>query len=396
MSKPGCPAAITGRITGIIAKKVVVRIDTVLLKVASRCNLNCSYCYVYNMGDESWRAMPKRMAPETQALVAKKLRSLFSAQAHPFAVVLHGGEPLLLGVSRLRSLFDVLKDALPSECPVSIQTNGVLLNQPVLDLCAAFGVGLSVSLDGPSDVHDKHRLNLRGRTSHSSVAAGLAKLRSHPCAATLFSGVLAVVDPTSDPNTIYDYFKTIGTPSVDFLYRDGNRSTLPYGKTSVETSEYGRWMSVILDRYVADPDPPRIRLLDDMIKLILGASSAKEGVGLTDFGILVIDTDGSITKNDTLKSTPLGDRFEGSWTVKKNDLVEVVRSTEYREYHEMQRPSSPICGACPELSICGGGMLTHRFDDENGYDNPTVFCSDQKFLINRMRHYLHLFRRAAA
>ena len=31
-------------------------IDTVLLKVASRCNLDCSYCYVYNMGDEAWRA----------------------------------------------------------------------------------------------------------------------------------------------------------------------------------------------------------------------------------------------------------------------------------------------------------------------------------------------------
>jgi uncharacterized protein len=375
-----------------------MRVDTVLLKVSSRCNLDCSYCYVYHMGDESWRRMPKRMAPEVQTLIARQLRALVEAQAHPFAVVLHGGEPLLLGAERLRVLFEALSFALPSNCPVSIQTNGVLLNRQLLDLCAAFNVSLSVSLDGPADVHDKHRLDLRGRVSHAAVVAGLTILQSHPSAEKLFSGVLAVVDPASDPNAIYDYFKAVGTPSIDFLYRDGNRSALPYGKKNVETVEYGRWMSAILDRYVGDPSPPRIRLLDDMIKLILGGAGAKEGIGLTDFGIVVIDTDGSITKSDTLKSTPLGDRFYRSWTVRNDELAEVVRSSEYRAYHDMQRPSSALCGACPELGICGGGMLTHRFDDKNGYNNPTVFCSDQKLLIDRMRRYLaaHLSRRDAA
>ena len=36
------------------------QLDTVLLKVASRCNLDCSYCYVYHMGDEAWRDQPDR------------------------------------------------------------------------------------------------------------------------------------------------------------------------------------------------------------------------------------------------------------------------------------------------------------------------------------------------
>ena len=33
-------------------------VDTILLKVASRCNINCTYCYVYNMGDSAWKRMP--------------------------------------------------------------------------------------------------------------------------------------------------------------------------------------------------------------------------------------------------------------------------------------------------------------------------------------------------
>lgn len=375
-----------------------MRIDTVLLKVASRCNLDCSYCYVYNMGDESWRTMPKRMALETQGLVAAQLGRLYLAQSHPFAVVLHGGEPLLLGIERLQALLETLRAALPPTCPISIQTNGVLIEPQAIDLCAAYGVSLSVSLDGPAAVHDKHRVDLRGRPSHARVLDGLTHLQRHPAAAALFSGVLAVVDPTSDPSAIYDYFKSLGTPSVDFLYRDGNRSVLPPGKASAESVEYGRWMSVILDRYVTDPNPPRIRLLDDMIKLILGGAGVKEGIGLTDFGVVVVDTDGSFTKNDTLKSTPLGDRFDGSWTVYRDELVSIVSSPEFLAYHILQQPTSPICRACPDLGVCGGGMLTHRFDTDSGYDNPSIFCEDQRWLIERMRHYLdaHVSQRAAA
>lgn len=365
-----------------------MRIDTVLLKVASRCNLDCGYCYVYNMGDDSWRTMPKRIEPIVLAEVCAQLGRLQIAQNHPFAVVLHGGEPLLLGVARLDDLFTRLRSELPRTCSLNVQTNGILVDDAILDLCAKHGVRMSVSLDGPATVHDRNRKDRRGRDSHAAVAAGIARLQSHRAAAEIFSGVLAVVDPTSDPHVVYDYFVSLGVPSVDFLYRDGNHATLPFGKAGFDSVEFGSWMSKILDRYLADPRPPRIRLLDDMIRLLLGGSGIKEGVGLTDFGIVVVDTDGSVTKNDTLKSTPGGDRFGDNWHVLRSELLELVRSPDYLESHRMQRPSSAACRSCTDLAICGGGMVTHRFSAENGYANPTVFCADQKLLIARMREHL--------
>ena len=374
-----------------------MRVDTILLKVASRCNLDCGYCYVYNMGDESWRSMPKRIEATVLAEVCAQLARLYAAQDHPFAVVLHGGEPLLLGADRLDDLFTRLRSALPLSCSLNVQTNGVLIDEAILDLCTEHDVRISVSLDGPASVHDLNRKDRRGRDSHTRVVAGLARMRAHPAAAEIFSGVLAVVDPTTDAHDIYDYFASLEVPSVDFLYRDGNHTALPFGKAEVQSVEYGRWMSAILDRYLSDPHPPRIRMLDDMMRLLLGGSGVKEGVGLTDFGILVIDTDGSITKNDTLKSTPGGDRFGDHWHVLRSEITELVRSPEYVESHRMQRPSSPLCKACPELAICGGGMVTHRFSERSGYANPTVFCADQKLLIASMREYLshHMGRRAA-
>ena len=374
-----------------------MHIDTVLLKVASRCNLDCGYCYVYHMGDDGWRYQPKRLSPQVQASVCADLGDLLRTQGRPFSVVLHGGEPLLLGAVRLASLFADLRCELGSTCGISIQTNGVLLTSAVLDACAEYGVTVSVSIDGPPDLHDRFRVDLGGGPTHAKVLAGIEALKAHRSGGHLFSGVLAVVDPASDPSAVYDWFRELGTPSVDFLYRDGNHDELPYGKAAYGSVEYGRWICGILDRYVSDPHPFRIRMLDDMMKLLLGGSGVKEGVGLTDYGILVIDTDGSIKKNDTLKSSSPRDGFSSVLFAGSGAIAKFAASDEFLEYHRAQRPSSAICRACPILKVCGGGMLTHRFSASRGYDNPTVFCEDQRQLVARMRTHLsdHLDRAAA-
>ena len=374
-----------------------MHVDTVLLKVASRCNLDCGYCYVYHMGDDSWRRQPKLLSQPVGRLITSQLGALKHYQGRPFSVVLHGGEPLLLGTERLRGLFTALRHELGSECGISVQTNGVLISDAFLDLCSDHDVTISVSLDGPPEVHDRFRVDRLQQPSHAKVVAGIERLRRHPSADRLFSGVLAVVDPVTEPLMIYQYFKEMGVPSVDFLYRDGNHTHLPYGKTSVESVEYGHWISAVLDQYVADPAPLRIRMLDDMIKLLLGGVGVKEGVGLTDYGILVIDTDGTVKKNDTLKSSPLGDGFQENWSLSTSSLSEIAQSLAFTEYHLAQRPSSATCKACPILRVCGGGMVTHRFREGSGYDNPTVFCADQQMLVGRMEHHLapHVRNRAA-
>ena len=97
----------------------MIEIDTVLVKVVSRCNINCRYCYVYNMGDTSWVSMPKQMSSQTMMTVAKALGELASAQRRRFAVVLHGGEPLMLGHAKLyvkRYLLIILSVFRPMGC----------------------------------------------------------------------------------------------------------------------------------------------------------------------------------------------------------------------------------------------------------------------------------------
>jgi uncharacterized protein len=366
-----------------------MQIDTVLLKVASRCNINCSYCYVYNQGDTGWRHMPKHMSRTTVEHVLRQLEGLYNEQQMPFAVVLHGGEPLLLPRDILEALLRGLADRLPVTCGRSIQTNGMLIDDALLDLCLHTNTTISVSIDGPADIHDALRLAFNGDGTHAHTVAGIARIRRHPQSSVLFTGALCVVDPRSNPRTVYGFFKSLGVPSVDFLFKDGNHAKLPLGKCAINSTEYGCWLVSVWDCYTNDPEPPRIRILDDFARLLLGGASVKEGCGQALYGIAVIDTDGTITKNDTLKSTYDGaDRFEKRWSVSTDRLHEIVASQEFVEYSRLQHPTSPVCQACSLLSVCGGGMPLSRWHPKTGLANPSIYCADYKLVIGHIQETL--------
>ncbi len=371
-------------------------VDTVLVKVASRCNLDCSYCYVYNMGDDGWRRQPKRFAPETIKALGKSLAELAEVQGRGFAVVFHGGEPLLLGRERLAFLCGTLRTALPEDCTLAIQTNGVLLDEAMIAVCLEHDVSISISLDGPEEVHDRARPDLRGRGTYRRVMASISRLQASPEHQRLLTGVLAVIDPDADPIATYEALKATGAPSIDFLHRDGNNDVLPFGKAALDTVEYGTWLVRLLDHYLADTRPTPIRLFDEMLKLLLterlpGAPSPAQNGAM-----LVIETDGTVQKNDTLKSAYQGaDRFEATTSVFAGGLAAFVRSLAFEEHEAAQRPTASACLVCPDLSACGGGMPAHRWSQRAGYANPSVYCVDQQLLIRHMRSRIAAWRAAA-
>lgn len=372
-------------------------LDTVLVKVASRCNINCSYCYVYNMGDDNWKNLSKFMSDETIDALCSSLKELVENQKKCFSIVLHGGEPFLLGTKKLSHLLRSLRKVLPEHYPISIQTNGILISNGILDICSQYNASVAVSIDGPEHVHNKYRVNHKDAGTFSEVLKGFDILVNHPNSQFLNAGLLAVIDPLSSASEVYNFFKTLSAPSVDFLYKDGNHSKLPINKLSHDSTEYGEWMVELLQAYLADPDPIQIRVLDDMLKVLLGGFVSKEGLGITDFAIVIIDTDGTIMKNDTLKSTYNGaDKFQDTYNIKQIKLGNFLKSEEFDIYRKMQRPTNSKCLSCPELQICGGGMILNRWSNENGFNNPSVYCSDQLFLIKNLRKTVAQFTKEYA
>src|SRR5260221_12274848 len=100
-------------------------IDTILLKVASRCNINCSYCYVFNMGDDNWSRLQKRISTETIDAFSASLKRLATYQDSIFSIVLHGGAPLLLCTQGLEYLIRSLRQDVSRDFPSGTQGNGI-------------------------------------------------------------------------------------------------------------------------------------------------------------------------------------------------------------------------------------------------------------------------------
>lgn len=367
-------------------------IDTVLLKIASRCNLDCSYCYVYHLGDDAWKENPKLLNMKKIDDIEQSLFELYQYQGKSFAIVLHGGEPFLLPKSRLEYLFQKLRSRLPEYTTISIQTNGLLLNNELIDLCYEYRVTVSISLDGEEKVNDAMRIDKLGRGSFTRIINSIKLIQEHPKYNDVFTGCLAVIDPFSSPKSTYHFFKSLNIPSVNFLMRDGNHSRYPFGKKDFNSIEYGKWLAELWQEYFNDPNPIPIAVFDNYVKTLMGGMSSKEGTGTEVSGILIIDTNGDITKNDTLKSTKnRADRFKYAWNVSKDNIVELVQSDEFKEYLNLQNPTSSHCKQCQYLNICGGGMPLYRWHDETQFDNPSVFCSDHQFIIKSIESTLRDF-----
>ena len=367
------------------------RLDTVLVKTASRCNIDCSYCYVYRGPDTTWRLQPKRMHRKTGAALRDRLIEQSERQDAGFAIVLHGGEPLLLGFDELAALLRGLRAELSPEFhPISIQTNGTLLSERLLNLFAETRVSVSVSIDGPLEANDIARLDHCGESTFGATTRGIHLLASHSESEFLFAGTLSVIQPAIEPTVVYEFLKALGTPSMDFLLQDGNHDRLPSGKAHFTSTEYGQWLIKLLDLYLADASPVPIRVLDDTIKLCLGGMSLKEGRGKDRHGILVVETNGEIRKNDTLRASFEGaDRFGNRWNVLTTSLSSVLSSKEYIAYTGMQTPLSSRCASCNLRDICGGGMPLYRWSAGRGYDNPSIYCHDHAAFI---RHAVERLR----
>jgi uncharacterized protein len=357
-----------------------------IVKIHSRCDLACNYCYMYEMADQSWRDRPRRMTEEIASLTAMRIGQHAKAHRLPaVTLVLHGGEPLLAGRDLISHLVtSARREAGPGvRVDVTIQTNGVGLDEPNLRLLNELSVGIGVSLDGRADDHDRHRRFPSGRGSHTAVAAGLRRL-TDPRYRHLFSGLLCTIDLRNDPIATYKALTDFDPPKADFLLPHGTWDAPPPGRVpGAPETPYADWLITVFDYWYPAPGT-RIRLFDEIMHLILGGESPAETVGLSPSTLVVIETDGAIEQADTLKATFHGAPATGLH-VSADPLDKALLLPGVVARQLGARALSAQCQACSLLRVCGGGLYTHRYRSGTGFANPSVYSPDLIQLIGHIR-----------
>lgn len=352
-----------------------------VLKVASRCNLDCDYCYMYHLADQGWRSAPRLMSAAVVAKAAQRIAD--HAERHDLdrvEVILHGGEPLLAGADRLAAVVSTVRRTLPpgTGLAVSMQTNGTLLRRPVLDRLAEAGIRIGVSLDGAEEDHDRHRRDASDRGSHAATVAGLRLLTEEPYR-HLFAGLLAVADVDSDPIRTYEALLEFHPPTVDFLLPHATWAGPPPGR-----EVHGRWLAAVFDRwYDAPRSETTIKLFSEIIHLVLGEDSRSDQVGLSPAATVVVNSDGAVEQVDTLRVAYPGAPAT-ALTVFANDFDEALAHPAVAARQIGLAALAAECRTCPLVRVCGGGHYAHRYRAGTGFRNPSVYCADLGFLIRHI------------
>jgi uncharacterized protein len=354
---------------------------TFVWKIASRCNLNCTYCYVYNLGDDSWKAQPKLMSDEVARAAASRIREHAEARGLERVVVnFHGGEPFLGGTRHLRSLHRIIADEFHGSgigVSTAIQTNGLLFTHEIGDLLADLGVGLYVSVDGPPQVNDRNRIDLRDRPIGDRLETALKEIVG-PRHRRVFAGFLSVVEVSSDPRAVVDYLVGHEPPMIDFLLPLNNHDRPP----PAGVPAYGEWLCAAFDHWMSLDSAVRVRTFDDIILRLLGADPADP-----ESEYLVVETDGSLELDDTLKTA-----FAGASKLGYNVFDHPLDAVSADERVQAMRPDPALlcatCLACPVAGVCRGGHVSHRYSRTAGLLNPSVYCAALQRLIVHIWQWL--------
>jgi uncharacterized protein len=364
----------------LAAQAKPIQFTTFLLKVASRCNIKCDYCYMYEHRDQSWRNQPHLMSSATRQRVAERLAEYAGATAMPrMLVVIHGGEPLLAGAPTLAAFAEDVRSRLPTATKVdfSLQTNGVLLDDEALDELGRAGIGVSLSLDGPRSANDRHRLTAAGGSTFPAVSDSLHRLELRP---DIFTGVIAVIDPAVAPEDVLGFFAKHPLPALDLLLPDANHLTPPQGR-DIEANLYRDWVIRAFDIWYDQYPQLPLRTFDGLLATLAGLPAKTDAFGFGDVSLLTIETDGSYHDLDVLKITAEGQTSLGAG-VTTTSIAEVAGSPKLALHRHLLTENGlcETCRACPVVDVCGGGSVPHRYSS-NGFTNPTVYCKEMLALI---------------
>ncbi|NTV31968.1 MAG: anaerobic sulfatase maturase, partial [Deltaproteobacteria bacterium] len=325
--------------------------------IGSLCNLSCDYCYYLKKkslypDDQSFR-MPEDILEE---YILRHIEACPDAVI-PFAW--HGGEPTLLGLEYFHKIVELQRKHQPVHHRIinGIQTNGTLLDEEWCRFLAAEGFGVGISLDGPQEMHDSHRLTKGGQPTHTQALRGYELLRKHriPC------DVLCVVHAQNvlHPREVYRFFKQIKAASIGFLPLVEPRADLDEGvsPSTVPSESFGTFLCTIFDEWTSqDIGQVRIQIFEETAATALGQEHTLCIFKKTCGDVPVIEHNGDFFACDHFVN-----REHHLGNIRETRLVDLIESPAQRAFGQLKRDTLPrYCLECDVLNLCNGGCPKDR------------------------------------
>ncbi len=363
---------------------------TCVYKMVERCNINCTYCYFFYGGDESYKQHPPYASLETTQHFANFLRKgCQDLNLDTVCIGYHGGEPLMIGPDNLAKMCDIFNETLKDVAKVeyTLQTNAMLVNDDFIEVFKKYNIGVGVSLDGPSVYNDIYRLNKQGKSTYEKTVIGLNKLANGLDAKP---GVLCVINPEVNSRAIFRHFvDELGIKSMDFLLpHSPHKSQEP-----VSPELYGKFLCDLFDEWTKDDNPNiKIRFFKDALESFSGGYSSVYGRGVNDRTqdiphLLNVSSNGDVGPVSELMTTSQNIMHTG-FNVKTHTLKDLFKLPVFSQISHALSTVPDDCKACCWHRVCGGGDLVTRYTDSKGFNNPSWICKGLFAFYARVAAYM--------
>lgn len=364
------------------------------------CNLSCTYCYYLEK---------KKLFPSTremkmdEALLEVFTRQFIESQDVPeVTFTWQGGEPTLMGIDFFRKAITFQEKYRNGKTiHNAFQTNGTLITEDWCRFLHDHHFLVGVSVDGPREIHDAHRVNVAGKPSFDQVMQAIHLFKKHK----VDFNTLTVVhrDNATYPLEIYRFLKSVGSgfiqfiPIVERLRRSAAENELQlvgpedYTDTtvtewSVRPEDYGTFLITIFDEWVRnDVGKTFVQLFDVTLANWVGQPAGLCVFSETCGNAMVLEHNGDLFTCDhyVYPQHKLGNiRFA---TIRQ--MAQSAQQFTFGNNKLTKLP--PYCVRCDYRFACHGECPKHRFErDPDGVPGLNYLCKAYKMFFSYVHPYM--------
>lgn len=349
-------------------------INILIKPASSNCNLNCKYCFYYDVAENREVKNFGIMSFDTLEVLVKKA---FDYGEHFVGFAFQGGEPTLAGLDFYRKLIEFQKKYNTKKIRVSnsIQTNGTLINNEWAKFLSENNFLVGLSLDGPKEIHDINRIDKKGSGSFVKIEKAIDLFDKYKVEYNILCVVTKLVARHVDK--VYRYYSKKGfqylqfIPCLDELGIEPGKN--PY---SLTPEAYGDFLKKLFDLWYRDFMSGKrvsIRMFDNIAQMLAGYPPEACDMKGCCSANLVVESDGSIYPCDFY--------VVNEWVMGKiqdSSILELVQSDNAKAFVDNSIGIPDKCRSCEYLSVCRGGCRRHYEPVSEKSLGGNYFCNSYK------------------